>query len=178
MKRDLIIASAIVIGTFFALICVFTAGFFMGRSTTLRAAGYSSRPGFFFGAAPRGYGRFVAPLPRRILGPGRFYFRNAQTAAGSVQKVEGQALTIQTRNGITRTVLVDNQTRLIRGRRPRYGSRGLRPATLSDLKAGDRVTAIGQRNAQGQITARFLTIMDPSERSRVSRRSFPFRRFR
>lgn len=169
MKRDLIIASAIVIGAFFALICVFTAGFLMGHSTTLRAAGYSTRPGFFFGAAPRGYGRFVAPLPRRILRPGRFHARNAQTTAGSVQKVEGQTLTIQTRNGITQTVLIDNQTRLIRGRRS---------AALSDLKIGDRVTAIGPHNAQGQITARALIITDPSERSRVSRRSFPFRRFR
>lgn len=169
MKRDLVIASAIVIGTFFALVCVFTAGFFMGRNTTLRAAGYSTRPGFFFGTAPQGYGRFVVPLPRRPLGRSRFYSRAAQTAAGSVQKVEGQTLTIQTRNGMTQTVLVENQTRLIRGRRA---------AALSDLQVGNRVTAIGQRNAQGQITARLLIIMDPTERPHVSRRLFPFRQFR
>lgn len=168
MRRDLIIASAIVIGAFFALVCVFTSGFFMGRHTTQRAAGYSNRPGIFFGAAPRTFGRFGA-LPRSRVLPSRRFPSSGKPTTGSLQKIDGQTLTIQTPRGITETVSVDNQTRIMRG---------LRPAALSDLKPGDRIIAIGRRNTQGQLIARTLIALDPSEQRRPSRRSFPFRRFR
>ncbi len=177
MKRDLIIASAIVLGAFFALVCVFTAGFFMGRHTTPRAAGYSNRPGIFFGAAPRALGRFGA-LPRSRVVPSRRFPSRGKPTTGSLQRIDGQTLTLRTPRGITETVSVDNQTRIIRG---------LRPAALSDLKPGDRIIAIGQRNTQRQIIARTLIALDPSrqgsrdwrsEHPRPSRRSFPFRRFR
>jgi preprotein translocase subunit YajC len=80
-------------------------------------------------------------------------FNGAHGAVGTIQNIEGQTITMQLRDGTTQGILVDSQTRIERNRQN---------SLLGNLKAGDQVLVIGSPNAQGQITARWIRVVDPN----------------
>jgi len=104
-----------------------------------------------------GAGIFVVRLSHR---PGRpmellwqmFGLNNGHGAVGSIQSIDSQtqAVTLHLRDGTTQLVLVNKDTRIEKGRTR---------ITLSDLKAGDRVTVIGTPDNQGRITARWIRVL-------------------
>ena len=81
--------------------------------------------------------------------------RSGHGAIGTIQSIEGQKITIQIRDGKTQVILVDENTRL---------EKKFQKASLADFKVNDQVVAIGSPNAEGEIHARLVGIVDPSFR--------------
>jgi Cu/Ag efflux protein CusF len=93
------------------------------------------------GAAAGGGGR-----PGGAAAAGQF--AGAATANGTVQKIDGQSLTITEQSGQTVVVTISTNTRL----------RKATTAVLADVAAGDQVTIIGQTGSDGSIAATVITI--------------------
>ena len=83
----------------------------------------------------------------------RFILSTGHGAVGKITQIEGTTLTLQTRNGVTQTILTDGQTRFDRG--------GIKITKLNlrDLKVGDQIIVIGTPNAQGQIKAKLIRVL-------------------
>jgi hypothetical protein len=111
-----------------------TAGAFVRQGATGRNAGGQGGQG---GAATGG---------ARTGGAGQF--ANASTVTGTVQKIDGQTLTVAEQNGQTVTVTIGTNTRL----------RKAASAALADVTAGAQVTIVGQTGSDGSITATIVTI--------------------
>jgi hypothetical protein len=77
-------------------------------------------------------------------------FGGAHGATGVIEAIQGQTLTLKLHDDTTQTVLIDKNTRVERIKR----------ATLGDLKIGDRVLVVGAPDAQGQIKARLIRVLD------------------
>ena len=107
---------------------IFGAGFFSGR--------WSAR-------------NRLAPLVQR------FVFPSGHGAVGKITQIEAAAITLQTRDGATQTILTDSQTRVERGD-PKTTKLNLR-----DLKVGDQIIVTGAPNAQGQIKAKLIRVLNP-----------------
>ncbi len=125
-------------GAALAIMCVFGAGFVAGR----------------WNASPVG-GPFAPPVR------GLFFLRG-HGAIGVIQEINDQTITLQTRDGKTQTILIDNNTRF---------DKNFRKISLGDLQVGDQILVIGSPSADGQINARLVGVMDPSSRP------FPWRNF-
>jgi hypothetical protein len=107
---------------------VFGAGFFAGR-WSIRTRSVSP----------------AASAQRAILSGGH-------GAIGKITQIEDTRLLLETRDGTTRTILTDNQTRVERGvtRMTRLAFR--------DLKIGDQIIVIGTPNKQGHIKAKVIRV--------------------
>lgn len=125
-------------GAALAILCIFGAGFVAGRWNALPLRGPFSPP---------------------VRG---LFFRGAHGAIGTIQAINDQIVTIQTRDGKTQMILMDNNTRF---------DKNFQKITLSDLKVGDQILVIGSPSADGQINARLVSVIDPSSRP------FPWRNF-
>lgn len=66
---------------------------------------------------------------------------------GTIQSINGDTLTLTTRDGGTATVKLTPDTRFMRDRQP---------AKLSDFKAGDRVMVIGESTGENSWTANMV----------------------
>lgn len=86
--------------------------------------------------------------PRRGL-----FFSGAHGAIGTLQNVEGQTIGVRLRDGTLQPIVVDNQTRIERNRKK---------IVLTDLKTGDSIQVIGTPDAQGQIHAKWIRVLDRS----------------
>ena len=106
--------------------------------------------GVFVGRASTG------TLGRGLFSGGRgFFFNGAHGAVGTIQQIDSQTITVQSRDGTTQVISVDSQTRIERAfTRTKI--------SFEDLKVGDQVMAIGSPNAQGQINAKIVGTIDPS----------------
>ena len=91
----------------------------------------------------------LAPLVQR------FVFPTGHGAVGKITQIEGTTITLQTRDGATQTILTDSQTRVERGG-PKTAKLNLR-----DLKVGDQIIVTGAPNAQGQIKAKLIRVLNP-----------------
>jgi len=107
---------------------VFGAGFFVGR-WSVRATLSSASPN-----------RMVLPS-------------SGHGAIGKIVQIEGTTLTLQTRDGATQTILIENKSRIERGiaKSPKL--------TARDLKVGDHIIVVGTPNAQRQIRANLIRIL-------------------
>jgi hypothetical protein len=85
----------------------------------------------------------------------RFIFLTGHGAVGKITQIEAATITLQTRDGATQTILTDNQTRFDRG-----GTK-LTKLNLRDLKVGDQIIVTGAPNAQGQIKAKLIRVLNP-----------------
>ena len=85
----------------------------------------------------------------------RFIFPAGHGAFGKITQIEGATITLQTRDGATQTILTDSQTRVERGG-PKTTKLNLR-----DLKVGDQIIVTGAPNAQGQIKAKLIRVLNP-----------------
>lgn len=72
-------------------------------------------------------------------------------AVGTIQSIDGQSIRVHLRNGSTETIRVDSQTRIDHNRRV---------VGLQNLKIGDEILAIGSPDAQGEMSARFVRVVD------------------
>jgi hypothetical protein len=108
---------------------VFGAGFFVGRWSAR-----ANLPG-------------ASPLSRTIMPSG------GHGAIGRIMQIEGPILTLQTRDGATQAILIENKTRIERGT--------VRPVKLTprDLKVGDQIIVVGTPNAQRQIRANVIRVL-------------------
>ncbi len=115
----------ILVGTVLALAIVFGAGIFVGRMG----------------------GR------ANVLHPIRWFtilFSGAHGAVGRVEKIDGQTLTLELRDGSPQTVLLDSQTRIEKNRQR---------INAGDLHTNDQVQVIGSPGDQGSIRARWVRVM-------------------
>jgi hypothetical protein len=71
-------------------------------------------------------------------------------AAGAIQSIDNQTITLQLRDGTMQTVSVSKDTRI-----EKSGKR----ITLQELKAEDRITVIGSPDSQGHIAARWIRVL-------------------
>lgn len=119
----------VALGVALAMVLVFGAGFYVGRQSQfpLRASG----------------------------NPAQAINRGGHGAIGTIQSIDGQRITIQTRDGKTQVVVVDSETRL---------EKQFQKASLIDFKIDDQVVAIGSPNAEGEIKARLVGIVDSAFR--------------
>lgn len=88
---------------------------------------------------------------------GEHYERNfgsrlfdAHGTFGVILKVNADSLIVQGHDNVEKIILIDGATVIERMRQP---------LALSELKADDRIIAIGEPNDQGQIIAKFIRIM-------------------
>ncbi len=119
----------IALGGLFVLTLVFGAGFVAGR--------WSASP---FRALPL--------TARRDL-----TFKSGHGAIGMIRAIEGQKITIQSRDGKLETVLVSNDTQF---------DKNFKKISYSDLKINDPIVVIGSPNEDGEIDARLVGLIDPT----------------
>ncbi len=113
------------------LVLVFGAGFAVGR--------WNASPFGFFGVSTRA--------------PREFTIRTGHGAIGMIQAIEGQRITIQSRDGKLATILVNNDTKF---------DKNLEKILFTDLKPNDQIIVIGSPNEDGEINARLIGLVDPS----------------
>jgi len=125
---------------------IFQAGIFVGY----KKAAFSFRSGdnFYrtFGERDRG---FPDPI-RGGMGLNMMDPTNAHGTIGKIASIALPKIIIADRDGVEKTVLIDNKTDIRRFRD------SIKP---EELTAGDFVTVIGEPNDAGQIEARLLRIM-------------------
>lgn len=81
--------------------------------------------------------------------PGAGFTAFGAGTSGTVQKVDGSTVTIDTGNGATLQVALSADTTIEK----------TAAGTSADLKAGTRVTVLGQRDASGVVQARAVVIV-------------------
>ena len=130
-------------------IIIFLIGFKAGTFIGLRKAGFSYQWGENyhrnFGGPARG---FMAPFmtEREYLNP--------HATFGKIIKIELPTIIIQGQNEAEKSVLIKDDTSI------RRLSETIKSA---DLKVGDQVVIIGEPNNSGQIEAKLIRIMPPSD---------------
>jgi hypothetical protein len=152
MRRLLIVLGAVLV------VLLVAGGSFYGGMAFQRSRQASVQEQFF---AQRGFGPGgQAPLSGTPEGGfGSFAFGNGaggaggegRGASGSIESLDGNTLTLSTPQGNT-TVLLTDQTvinQVVRG-------------SPSDLQTGERITAIGERDASGTLTATTIQILPES----------------
>lgn len=125
----------LILGTGLILILVFGAGFFVGRWSMI-ADGRSA-------------------LGRIGIG--------GHSAIGKILSIDGKTITLETHEGATQIVLINDATAIERA------PRGKKIA-LGDLHVGDRVAVVGAPNGDGHLVARIisqLVTINPGAPTRV-----------
>ncbi len=118
----------ILVGSVLALGIVFGAGIFVGRAS----------------------GRVEGLRPPRWF---VLFINGAHGAVGRIQKIDGQTVTLDLRDGSSQMILLDQQTRIEKNRQR---------ITIGDLHQGDAVQVIGSPDNLGRIQARWVRVMvDP-----------------
>lgn len=120
-----------------------SAGFYGGiRYTAMRrTAGF--RNGTFQGAGgPQGSGQPGRGAFRQMIGNGE------RPVSGEIKSVDNNTLTVQLPDGSSKIVVFSDSTKIAKNT---DGSR-------SDLKVGERVTAIGSQGSDGTLSATNLSI--------------------
>lgn len=133
--------SLIALSGLIAVAVVFGAGFAAGR--------WSASPFEVFGLFTR--------TPRE------FTIRSGHGAIGTIQSIEGQRITIQSRDGKLATIIVVNDTRF---------DKDFKQISFTDLKLNDTIVVIGSPNDSGEINARLIGLVNPST-FRFPPRNFP-----
>ncbi len=137
LRRGLLALSGL-----FVLTLVFGAGFAAGR--------WSTSP--FSAAGP------IFRVTRSIAS------KSGHGAIGMIQSIDGQKITIQTRDGKLETILVNDDTRF---------DKNFEKISFSDIKVSDQIVVIGSPNEEGEIKAKLIGLVDPST-FRFPGRNIPF----
>lgn len=115
----------VALGVALFIVLIFGAGFYVGRQS---AIGF--RPG---------------------INSVQVRSRGGHGAIGMIQSIEGQKIIIQSRDGKTQVIRVDENTRL---------EKKFQKASLADFKINEQVVAIGSPNSEGEIQARLVGVVD------------------
>src|ERR1051325_6824838 len=117
-----IIAAVIVAGAL-----GFFGGMSYGKSSASVASGTRQR---FLSQANGGFG-------------GRGNFQNGGFVSGEILNKDSQGITVKTREGSSKIVLVSNSTQIMKSVQ----------GSVSDLSAGEQVVVMGTANSDGSLTA-------------------------
>jgi len=122
---------------------IFQAGMFVGY----KKASFSFRAGdnFYRTFGERGF-------QKELPGMGMMDPTNAHGTIGEVVSIVLPKVIIADRDGVEKTILVDNKTDIRRFRD------SIKP---EDIKAGEMIMIIGEPDTNGQIEARLVRIMPP-----------------
>ncbi len=104
--------------------------------------------------------RWADQYHRNFGGPQRGFFgdmmgdqfTNSNGVFGQILKIDGQILTIKGKDNAEKSILVGDETSIIRQRDN---------IKLSDLKTDDVVVVIGEPNDNGQIEAKLIRVLPP-----------------
>jgi hypothetical protein len=77
-------------------------------------------------------------------------FTAANGVFGQIIKIDGQTLTIKSKDNVEKSILISDKTTII------YQRKNMK---LSELKVNDSVVVIGDPNDQGQIQAELIRVM-------------------
>jgi uncharacterized protein DUF5666 len=110
------------------VVLVFGAGYVAGRLSVL--------PVVFARGQPRDLGS-----------------RTGHGAIGVIESIDGQRITIQSRDGKLETILVNDDTRF---------DKNLQKISFTDLKLKDQIVVLGSPNDDGEINARLIGLIEPS----------------
>lgn len=80
---------------------------------------------------------------------GKFFFANSNGIKGTITSVSGNNVSIKGANGTSESITITPDTII---------KNGSQDITISDLKKGDQATVIGDPDAQGGITAKFIGV--------------------
>ena len=100
--------------------------------------------GFWLGRTSETSFSSVAPYARNPT-------RSGHGATGIIQEISDQKIVLRTRDGATQVILVNGETRF---------DKGFKQVSQSDLKVNDRIIVLGSPNAQGEIVARLVGLVD------------------
>jgi len=122
---------------------IFQAGMFVGY----KKASFSFRAGdnFYRTFGERGF-------QQNLPGMGMMDPTNAHGTIGTVASIILPKVVIADRDGVEKTILMDNKTDIRRFRD------SIKP---EEIKTGEMIMVIGEPNANGQIEARLVRIMPP-----------------
>lgn len=124
-------------------------GILIGQHTGA-AAQASSRSGFAgrgFGAGGFGGESGSGTGGSGTATPGAGGFAGGGFTSGTIQSISGDKMVVKTVQGTTVTVTTDSSTKISK----------TSSASLSDLKVGERVTAVGKSTGSGSVTATTVT---------------------
>ncbi len=126
------------------LLLVFQLGMFVGY----RKAAFTFRWG-------ENYHRvFGGPKEGFLKGLESQDFINGHGTAGEVLSVSNNSLVVKGQSNVEKVITVDGTT-VIR--------KGWQTLNFSELKAGDRIVAIGAPKEDGSVAASFIRVFDPAE---------------
>lgn len=123
-----------------ALIVGGVAGVLIGQNTASASNASSLRGGFPGGqGGPGGYGAFGGGQGQNGGAPGA----GGGFASGTITAIDGNTITIKKADGSTVKVTTSGSTTVTKSS----------TANVSDLSTGEKVTAIGQADSSGNVTA-------------------------
>lgn len=76
--------------------------------------------------------------------------KNLDRARGKVTAIEGSVITIENKDGQSRRIATDANTRFRKGKEP---------ASLADIAVGDPLLAVGQKQSDGSLLARLVGVV-------------------
>lgn len=157
-QSKLFTGTLIVIGSLIVLLLVFRTGMYVGA----RKATFSYRWGEnyhrMFGGPRHG---FFQEFAGEDFAPGG-------GTVGTIISIDTGSLIIKTPEGIEKTVTVNDQATIRRGRDT---------LKISDLTVDERIVVIGTPQDNGTVEAKFIRVFDPSRGRRPPpplQRRFPF----
>lgn len=128
--------------TLMVLTLTFFAGFYVGRLTDRGSLPYQMGLG---GATQQGLGQGGAGQPRN-----RIQELGGTVVRGQVKSISGNTLTVTTREGGEKKVVLASDATV---------QSGQNPATVSDIKEGDRIIAVGKLANDGSLEAKAVRIV-------------------
>lgn len=163
MKRSLIIRSLMLVAVIGLLIGAWQVAYARGKdegtkeATSIRSEFTQARPvGGGGGTAPAAAGGDAAATPpagggrAKPGGAGNGGQFGAPAASGTVEKVDGTAVTVATSDGVVKVNV---------GERTQIRKQVTIPA--SELKSGDRVVVIGERSGDKEVNANAIQVQGP-----------------
>lgn len=134
----------IVIGVLIILLGVFWIGMFVGYTKANFSRQWGNNYHRLFGGEPR---QKFGPPPRR----GNEFFMNANSASGSVIKIEGNTIYLKGDDNVERSILVLDGAVIRRGKAS---------IKITEIYPDEKLLVLGSSSSTGQIEAKFIRIFN------------------
>lgn len=134
----------IVIGMLIILLGIFWIGMFVGFTKANFSRQWGNNYHRLFEGEPR---QKIGPPPRR----GNEFFMNANSASGSVIKIEGNTIYLKGDDNVERSVLLLDSAVIRRGKKN---------IKITEIKQDENLLVLGSPSSTGQIEAKFIRILN------------------